>query len=77
MCTFTGAYYLWYYLFTETIFRYVKRLFNWFKHKEETEEDVYARWEKDYDLIPLSDHGLFYEYLELSKLLLEIDCTCT
>ena len=46
--------------------RYFKRLLKWFKHKEETEEDVYTRWEKDFDLIALSDHGLFYEYLELS-----------
>ena len=41
----------------------MKRLIKWFKHKEETEEDVYTRWEKDFDLIPLP--GLFYEYLEL------------
>ena len=26
---------------------------------------MYARWERDYDLIPLSQHGLFFEYLEL------------
>lgn len=44
---------------------YVKRFVNWFKHKEETDDDVYTRWEKDYDLIPLSNHGLFFEYLEL------------
>ena len=45
--------------------RYVKRLVNCLKHKEETEEDVYARWEKDNDLVPLNQHGLFFEYLEL------------
>ncbi|XP_064396523.1 anoctamin-7-like isoform X2 [Halichondria panicea] len=44
---------------------YLKRFINWLKHKEETDEDVYARWEKDYDLIELSNHGLFFEYLEL------------
>lgn len=48
-----------------SICRYVKRLVNWFKHKEETEADVYTRWEKDFDLVPIEQHGLFYEYLEL------------
>ncbi len=43
----------------------MKRIINCFKHKKEDEADVYARWEKDYDLIPLSPHGLFFEYLEL------------
>ncbi len=37
---------------------------------DEGEEDVYTRWEKDFDLIPLTVHGLFYEYLELSKSIL-------
>ncbi len=46
---------------------YLKRFINWLKHKEETDEDVYARWEKDYDLIELSNHGLFFEYLELGE----------
>ena len=50
-----------------SLFSYVKRILNWFKHKEETEEDVYARWEKDFDLIPLDKHGLFSEYLELGE----------
>lgn len=45
--------------------RYMKRLIKIFRHKEETEEDVYTRWEKDFDLVPNSQHGLFYEYLEL------------
>lgn len=44
---------------------YVKRFVNCLKHKEETDTDVYTRWEKDYDLVPLSQHGLFFEYLEL------------
>ena len=43
----------------------MKRLIKLCKHKEETEEDVYTRWEKDFDLVPNSVHGLFYEYLEL------------
>ena len=47
---------------------YVKRIVNWIKHKEETEEDIYTRWEKDFDLIPLDKHGLFSEYLELGEL---------
>jgi len=50
----------------------VKRLVKCLKHEEETEEDVYTRWEKDFDLIPLSIHGLFYEYLELGGLLLPL-----
>ena len=45
--------------------RYMKRLIKIFRHKEEQEEDVYTRWERDYDLVPQSVHGLFYEYLEL------------
>ena len=45
--------------------RYFKRLIKKFKHKEETEEDVYTRWEKDFDLVPQSNQGLFSEYLEL------------
>ena len=47
------------------VLRYFKRLIKYIQHKEETEEDVYTRWEKDYDLVPNSIHGLFYEYLEL------------
>ena len=43
----------------------MKRLIKIIKHKEESEEDVYTRWERDYDLVPNSVHGLFYEYLEL------------
>lgn len=50
---------------TELGVPYVKRLIKIFKHKEEQEEDVYTRWEKDFDLVPNSVHGLFYEYLEL------------
>ncbi len=46
---------------------YVMRLIKKCQHKDEEPDDVYARWEKDFDLIPLSVHGLFYEYLELSK----------
>ncbi len=47
--------------------RYFKKILKWFKHVEETDEDVYARWEKDYDLVELPTHGLFFEYLELGK----------
>jgi len=52
-----------------SLLRYGKRFWNWVRHKEETDDDVYARWEKDYDLIPLSNHGLFFEYLELGSVL--------
>ena len=51
-------------------FRYLMRLIKIIRHKEEQEEDVYTRWEKDYDLVPQSVHGLFYEYLELGA------CAC-
>jgi hypothetical protein len=50
---------------TELGVPYMKRLIKIFRHKEEQEEDVYTRWERDYDLVPQSVHGLFYEYLEL------------
>ena len=46
---------------------YAKKIFKILRHKEESEEDVYTRWEKDFDLVPNSVHGLFYEYLELGK----------
>ena len=37
------------------------------KGKDAEEDDSFVRWEKDYELIPLSIHGLFFEYLELGK----------
>ncbi len=43
----------------------MKRILNCLKHKEEDDTAVYARWEKDNDLIALNQHGLFFEYLEL------------
>ena len=45
----------------------MKRIVKCLKHEEETDEDVYTRWEKDYDLIPLGEQGLFSEYLELGE----------
>ena len=48
-------------------FRYAKRFLAWLKRKEETEEDVFTRWEKDFELPPLSRNGLFEEYLELGE----------
>lgn len=47
------------------LLRYLKRFINCLKHKEETEEDVFTRWERDNDLVPINQHGLFFEYLEL------------
>ncbi|XP_019861048.1 PREDICTED: anoctamin-7-like isoform X1 [Amphimedon queenslandica] len=35
------------------------------KGKDTEEDDSFVRWEKDFELIPLSIHGLFFEYLEL------------
>ena len=55
---------------TSHCLRYLMRLIKIIRHKEEQEEDVYTRWEKDYDLVPQSVHGLFYEYLELGA------CAC-
>ena len=37
------------------------------KNKETEEDDAFVRWEKDFELIPLSIHGLFFEYLELGE----------
>jgi len=56
--------------------RYGKRLWAWFKRyrQEQTEEDVFSRWEKDEELPPLSDHGLFEEYLELGRNMLMFFC---
>ena len=35
--------------------------------EDDEEENTFVRWEKDYELIPLSIHGLFFEYLELGN----------
>ena len=35
--------------------------------KVEVDDNKFLRWEKDYELIPVSIHGLFFEYLELGK----------
>lgn len=32
---------------------------------EEKPDNDYTRWEQDYDLIPATEMGLFYEYLEM------------
>ena len=53
--------------------RLSKRLIAWWKRKEQTEEDVFTRWEKDHELPPLSEHGLFEEYLELGEQLAGLD----
>ena len=43
--------------------------FRWRQERkgEKEEDDSFVRWERDYELIPLSDHGLFFEYLELGE----------
>ena len=46
-------------------YRYAKRIIAWWKRDKQTEEDVFTRWEKDFELPPLSANGLFEEYLEL------------
>ncbi len=35
--------------------------------KEETEDNLYMRWEQDKDLVEMPDLGLFDEYLEMGK----------
>lgn len=60
--------------------RYAKRVKAWFKRirEEQTEEDVFTRWEKDFELPPLSSNGLFEEYLELGLFIdLSFNCTCS
>ena len=58
--------------------RFAKRLLKIFKRKkkereqEKKEDDSLVRWEKDYELVPLSQHGLFFEYLELGKAVLDV-----
>lgn len=46
----------------------------WFRSrqslKETSEEKVYSRWEQDYNLASMPALGLFDEYLEMGKLLL-------
>eukprot|EP00800_Vazella_pourtalesii_P004494 TRINITY_DN150_c0_g1_i4.p1 TRINITY_DN150_c0_g1~~TRINITY_DN150_c0_g1_i4.p1 ORF type:complete len:977 (-),score=199.69 TRINITY_DN150_c0_g1_i4:179-3109(-) len=47
----------------------IKRLLNWFKNRKqsdaEKEEEIYTRYEQDFDLPPEDAFGLFGEYLEL------------
>ena len=44
----------------------------WKKEQEvdKGKNDSRERWEKDYELVPLSIHGLFFEYLELGEAVL-------
>ena len=50
----------------------IKRALNWWRTRKQTEEDkeeeIYTRYEQDFDLPPEGQFGLFSEYLELSKL---------
>ena len=34
---------------------------------KETPDNIYTRWEQDYDLQPFQQLALFYEYLEMGK----------
>lgn len=51
----------------------------WFRSrqslKETSEEKVYSRWEQDYNLASMPALGLFDEYLEMGKLLIDIHGT--
>ena len=55
--------------------RYVKRVINWCRYRGERKDDIYTRWEKDFDLIAIAEHGLFFEYLELGAPLFNIQCS--
>ena len=48
-------------------FRFAQRFKASYKRKEQTKEHVLTRWEKDNELPPLSEIGLFEEYLELGE----------
>ena len=47
---------------------------NWFRARsskqKQTEENLYTRWEQDYDLTPQPELGLFNEYLEMGERLI-------
>ena len=49
--------------------RLLKMYKRWKKEREgeKEEDDSFVRWERDYELTALSQHGLFFEYLELGE----------
>ncbi|KAM4018422.1 anoctamin-5 isoform 2-T2 [Anomaloglossus baeobatrachus] len=46
---------------------FVPWILNWYRSRKarHSPEDLYSRWEQDYDLQVFGQHGLFYEYLEM------------
>ena len=51
---------------------FAKRLLKIYKHwkrerEGKKEDDSFVWWEKDYELIPQSQNGLLFEYLELGE----------
>ena len=60
----------------KSIFSSNRKLIKWLKRKcnKESKEEKMGRtaYEKDFKLKSYTDHGLFYEYLEMGKNLLEI-----
>jgi hypothetical protein len=56
------------------VFLFVRsKILNWLRSrgaiKNESEENLYTRWEQDHDLQPVPAMGLFDEYLEMGKCL--------
>ena len=59
-----------FYLFLSYAKTIIKKVLRWYKARkkgEAEEDDSFVRWEKDFEMVPLSGHGLFFEYLELGK----------
>ena len=58
------------YLFLSYAKTIIKKVLRWYKERKKgitEEDDSFVRWEKDFEMVPLSGHGLFFEYLELGK----------
>ena len=58
---------LYFHSIAKTIIKKVLRRYKEKKKGEVEEDDSFVRWEKDFEMVPLSVHGLFFEYLELGK----------
>ena len=54
--------------------RLLKMYKRWKKERdgEKEEDDSFVRWERDYELTALSQHGLFFEYLELGEVAVKL-----
>ena len=50
-----------------TLNRFAKWLWAWRSRKKQTGTGQLSQWQKDFELPPMSTHGLFDEYLELGE----------